>query len=416
VSGSLDTTFANNGRLIDVFGTSSSAVNALLSADDHIFVVGACGAPLSATCVARLTPDGALDTAYGSGGVVTLAGLLSGAAALLSDGRLIVGGATLGGASNGIATYSVIGASGTTGGLVSLPNGYPYLLQFGALGPDGSVVFVGSDWTLSSETNPTPTKIVFVAKLTKDGNIDGNFGTNGSVIASFAGVDEFDSAGIVVRQDNSKIAIGGFWRTGTSQGGYGILQLDGQSGAPDTSFGPDGNGQTTIQATGANYISAFAPLLLPSGQIISINRLDSISSLGTNSFYYIYTFTSNGVVSTNAVSGISNTVALLPSLDGQNRVLAAIAIPQENDDQTPGTSSSTTLESVMRLTTSGIPDATFGTGGITTLSLPASLSSSWGSFAARAQSDGRIIVLSQATMADTDGGTKDVVVVSRLWN
>jgi hypothetical protein len=87
-----------------------------------------------------------------------------------------------------------------------------------------------------------------------------------------------------------------------------------------------------------------------------------------------------------------------------------MAIPND------GTPSPNTLESVMRFTASQTPDNTFGANRTTAIALPGNISSSFGSFAARVQNDGKIVALSQATMNNKDGTSKNVVVVSRILN
>ena|GEM_PF-4460107 len=141
-------------------------------------------------------------------------------------------------------------------------------------------------------------------------------------------------------------------------------------------------------------------MLLADGRIISTSRYDSTSSIGTSSYYYINTFDENGAADTSDLSMISGTVDLSISLDNQSRLLAAMA-------------GSNALESVLRLTTSGEPDTTFGKNGNATFSPPASLSSASGSAAPRVQKDGKIIVLSTGISQATG---QNVVVVSRLCN
>ena|GEM_PF-6989818 len=140
---------------------------------------------------------------------------------------MIVGGAGVG---DGVAAYSIVAANGSAGGLISLPNGDSHQAAAGALAPDGSVILASNDWQ-SLQT-------IHVAKLTNAGDLDTTFGTGGITSVSFTDADKSAIPGMVVRP-NGKIVLGGGWAIGPSVG-YGILQLDGVTGAPDTSLGLTG--------------------------------------------------------------------------------------------------------------------------------------------------------------------------------
>ena len=68
-SGKLDTSFANNGIATFTIGGQSTYLNDIIvDANDNIVVAGDCDGDL---VVARFTPDGALDTTFGSGGYIS---------------------------------------------------------------------------------------------------------------------------------------------------------------------------------------------------------------------------------------------------------------------------------------------------------------------------------------------------------
>ncbi|WP_170131213.1 hypothetical protein [Deinococcus yavapaiensis] len=93
-NGALDSTFGSDGKVADVFGSSSSATSALVDRDGRVLLAGERDMN---TVVVRLNTGGVLDTTFGSRGVVEVP--LSStnwdkAAALVSqtDGKIVVGG------------------------------------------------------------------------------------------------------------------------------------------------------------------------------------------------------------------------------------------------------------------------------------------------------------------------------------
>jgi len=403
-AGSLDTTFGTNGRLMD-FGMLSPA-NVLVSADDHILVVGVCsGAPSpddsfvpNDGCIVRLTPDGAVDTTYGNDGIVLMgeeALATPSDAVLLPGGRIGVVGTTrhnLGKNSYTEIWYDIVDVNGATRQMDSQSSGPSIVLA-----PDGSLIL-------------TQTTDLLINKLTNTGEIDTGPGsmTSANLDATFAfscpagfSFSVQNVAGVVVRPDG-RIVIGGSWScynnsSGFEYHGYGIWQLDGSTGAPDPSFG--WNAEVTVAGTSVDYDGGPGLLaLLEDGRIIAPIRYNDSAN------YSILAYTDSGPDITFGMTGdlyvTSNNGFPRIFLDNQNRLLV-----------TRGTDG-LVLESVSRVTAAGAFDPAFGTGGNAILSLPAGLSSSSGSVAARVQKDGRIVVLSQATK--DDGST--VAVVSRLWN
>jgi len=392
-SGSLDTTFAVDGRLNAVFGEPAVPLDVFVQADDTILVLGACshqGTPKFDTCIARLTSEGALDTTYGTGGIAILAGLYPSVGALLPDGGIVVGGRADG------AAYGVIPTNGRNVGVVT-PLGATVLTPpaglVGAIAraPDNHVVMV------FDVTTTDAIRVMGIAKVTNAGALDAAFGTGGIETASFMGND-FSSGTVIAVRPNGKIVIVGEW-SNAGNSGYGILQLDG-SGTNDASFGMD-DGQTLIRADGLTRPGKL--LLVPNGQVIS--TLDD--GYGD---YSVIAFTSGGNVDNTFGMGgmlpVSDDLGPQVFLDDQDRLLV-----------TTGTLGA--LESVRRYTAAGITDTSFGRKGKVALPLPAeSLSVSSladvASVAARVQTDGRIVLLSGAIGSGAINA--NLALVSRLWN
>jgi uncharacterized delta-60 repeat protein len=93
--GDLDTGFAGNGKKAINFGGSDAARVVLVQSDGRIVVAGG-GAAARSFCVARLRTNGALDPAFGSGGKRTID--FGGGdesvygAALQPDGKIVLAG------------------------------------------------------------------------------------------------------------------------------------------------------------------------------------------------------------------------------------------------------------------------------------------------------------------------------------
>jgi len=406
-AGSPDTTFAKNGWLM--FGGTtfpSSAMTAFVSGDDSIFVMGGCsnGQTGSAACVARLTPEGALDTAYGKSGIAWLqAGFTQMDAVLLPDGRMIVGGG-----SSGKAAYIVVTAEGIVGSpiVVGPPVGKPSTIQPGAsiqsmaLAPDGSVAVVFD----AKITNNTAA-VMGITKLTNGGQIDTTFGTNGLASADFSTdannpVASSYSNGVAVRPSTGKIVIAGSWCASSecsASSGYGILQLNSSGNTYDTSFGQSGAGGRALFTTGNKGAGGTGAVLLPDGRVISPTG-------DTNGTVVAFAADGSGLDQAFGTAGyfsVKSDTTDPPriSLDDRNRLLAA-------------TGATNSLGSVSRITIAGVNDPSFGSNGYAAIPLPTPIPPAQSALA-RVQQDGRIVVFSE--VADPTSAALSVVV-SRLWN
>ncbi|MCL2726133.1 MAG: hypothetical protein FWD69_17035 [Polyangiaceae bacterium] len=403
-AGSFDTTFAANGRLVDVFGRSAAAINIMVSDNDQIFVVASCvntEAMESNTCVARLTSQGSTDTAYGASGVAVLENLSPSSAVLLSDGRVVVGGTS----QYGQAAYGILNADGTPNDPTAFrpTTGTTGSQLFAMAAPDDGGVFMAFPITMpdSDPDTGTSSRIIGIAKFTNAMQLDGTFGTDGIAGVNFVGKGSSVASGIAVRPNGSVVIVGcgydgGINGASATNQGYGIMQLLGSSGAPDPSFGTDGaHGQTWFPAADATCPTG-SVALTPESRVVA-----SVAGV-------IRAFTADGkaidttIGNDGALPVQSNLVSPQVFLDDQNRFLV-----------TSGNAG--TLESVSRFTSTGAVDNSFGSGGIVTSPRPTDFSSAYSIAASVQKSDGRIVVLSSA-FPPSDASSPSVVVVSRLWN
>ena len=201
-AGDLDASFAGNGRKRISFGGTDVARVVLVQPNGRIVVAGG---DLSAPAfrVARLRANGNLDTTFGSTGKrrITFGGEAESAfgAALQPDGKILLVGdsdfrvavARLNPNGSLDTTFSGDGKLVFSWGAISratavlvLPNGK--LLVGGFSGPEGGNMQV--------------------ARLTANGALDGTFGTGGKAAVDFGG-DDFGAA--IARQANGRILIAG---------------------------------------------------------------------------------------------------------------------------------------------------------------------------------------------------------------
>jgi uncharacterized delta-60 repeat protein len=207
-NGSLDTTFGTSGTtLLDVkvsiggtqydFSPSAGAVEA----DGSILMTGSAGGQ---AVLAHFTANGALDTSFGTGGVVTTAvgtNAVGSSIAMETDGTAVVAGYTVVGGSyetlvirynsDGSLDSNFGGGAGyvTTSSWSTSVNGL--LIQ-----PNGQIVVLGTGLTF------------VVLRFNTDGSLDSGFGTGGIVTTTIPGTTRSASDGVAIQSDG-KLVVGG---------------------------------------------------------------------------------------------------------------------------------------------------------------------------------------------------------------
>jgi uncharacterized delta-60 repeat protein len=198
---------------------------------------------------------GSLDPSFGTGGIVTVDFGIEGqsgkatidAAAIQSDGKIVVAGGIPDGNGHGVASFFVArflsnGAIDTT------------------FGTKGIAAIAGSDGTYTSVAIQPDGKIVAagfqVARYNKNGSFDNSFGINGIVT-----LPEFFFASVVSLQSNGDILVGGNFFDGL--GFVGRLL---SNGTVDTSFGL---GQSAPGFTNIGLVTITSLEMLPDGDILA---------------------------------------------------------------------------------------------------------------------------------------------------
>ena len=254
-SGTLDTSFDGDGR--QTIGFDGDANDILVQSDGKIVVVGGHlnTGPVGLGfdwnfAMARLNPNGRLDTTFNGGGKkeVGFGGEFefAEAAAIDSQGRIIVVGDSSqpNGYRFAVTRLKKDGTKDTTFGdggtvLTGLPSYRDSKATGVTMQPDGKIVVVGStgDHTISQKNFDFA-----VARYLPSGKLDPTFGAarTGMVEIGFGGGDH---ASDVIRSNDGTLIV-----AGTSNGKFALAALT-DKGAPDRSFGTNGQKLTGAEAS-----------------------------------------------------------------------------------------------------------------------------------------------------------------------
>lgn len=169
-SGAIDTSFGEGGRARIDFalgGPGDQVSRVLVAADGAIYLVGDAYYQNSYVrmAIARLTPEGALDASWGSGGKTTISipsddddSTQASAAVLQPDGKLVVAGTARNGGGHFRFAFARLDAGGQLDasfgdggklafGLVSVPSQWNEIVSDLRIDAEGHLVFTGYSWT-----------------------------------------------------------------------------------------------------------------------------------------------------------------------------------------------------------------------------------------------------------------------------
>jgi uncharacterized delta-60 repeat protein len=340
------------------FEAGQDKVTIEVSADDSaphslptsVELIGTAG-ELSATKKLTVTvygPPGSLDTSF-DGGVVTVP--MSGsddygyAMAVQEDGKIVVAGRNY----DNLGDFAVLrlerdGRVDTTfgeGGKVSVEIGEGADVgRAVAIQEDGKIVVAGS-------ADGDGTSVDFgLIRLLPDGSLDEDFGEGGKVTTPFS--DDADTAYAMLIQEDGKIIVAGDAQGGTSETGLDFaLARYNEDGSLDEDFGEAGKVTTSIADSSARdsiYALAFQ----------EVDGEQRILAVGGEGDFALARYNEDGSLDANfgesgKLSGLNGSTigaAQAVAIDADNRVV--VAGHDMNDF------------ALVRLTTDGDPDASFG--------------------------------------------------------
>jgi uncharacterized delta-60 repeat protein len=359
--GTPDGTFGSGGVAV-IAGTANSFPNTAVydvdtQADGSVVVTGAFSGGRS---IVRLTPGGALDASFATGGAYVPPAYPAGTISLtdvfvLPDGRLAATGTVFGRTvtvrltangvpeaafdGDGVVVADFAGALPQVRKVVAQPDG-GYLVAGTAIGPAGS-------------------QDLFVYRFKNDGSPDGAFGTAGRAFVDFDG--RADALADVALAPGGGIDLSGQTVAGptvpTAAGADAVLARLTPGGVLDTGFAGtgkvrrdfygfyDGFGALAVQSTGAVVASAVALTGAASSSSTSVVVRYTPAGVADSSFG------SAGVVALPAGDGVADVIIVRPTA-GDDRVLLT----------TTRIVSGGAALSVRRYTAAGAPDPTLGGG------------------------------------------------------
>jgi uncharacterized delta-60 repeat protein len=368
----LDGTFGTNGTAFS-FITGRDTTNALgqsvaMQKDGGIVVAGYCAVgPGSAFALVRYTPDGALDTTFGTGGIIRT--IFSGgvgldvarSVALQSDGKIIAAGSS---ANNGqgntfaLARYgpdgkldSTFGSHGTVRAQVSGVQGANDVGSSVAVQPDGKIVVAG-----------TSNNGFGVARFNASGSIDTTFGTHGASHTTIQGGDGIADPGqSVALQHDGKIVVAGssysFFGGGNA---FAVARFD-TNGVLDRTFGGNGTFRLPVGGYGPDAMGYFVAIQ-PDEKIVLAGYHNNDDGLGDK--FGVYRCKANGTLdSTFGANGFVRN-GINGDNGGGDRGYS-VAVQPDGKLVVAGTSTygSSTAFAAARYDTNGTLDTTFGTKG-----------------------------------------------------
>jgi uncharacterized delta-60 repeat protein len=282
------------------------------------------------------------------------------AMAFTSDGKILVAGRAENDAYFLITRYTMDGAiDGTfgTGGVVKARSeannsarGYGMALQ-----PDGKIVMAGWNW---------PGTIDFcVMRFNADGSFDNSFGTDGKVTTPIgSGNDEGTNVAI---QSDGKIVVTGSSFNASGNTDYVVIRYT-SAGAVDSTFGT--NGIVTTDINSYDIPEGIAINSTTGAITIAGTSNSNYSLLGNhhtgNGDFTVVRYTSSGALDGSFGTG---GIATFDISSGSADAAHSLAVQPDGKLIVAGTTVRTVNNKdvvVVRLTTAGALDASFGTGGI----------------------------------------------------
>ena len=403
-AGDLDTAFGSGGVVTLPFNDSYAyADEVAIQSDGKIVALGTAhssGGIASDFALVRLLRNGDLDTSFGDEGRVTtdFDGLFDEglALALQDDGKIVAAGSSTGQAS--IARYLPDGSldpSFDHDGRVLLDVADDVRARDLAIQSNGRIVVALDDSWTFS-----------VARLRKNGALDASFGNGGVASEDFSpGSTDWTRA---VALDGSGILLGGLvYPGGSTQDAWGLVRFD-RRGQLDTAFGDGGLTSTDFANSGPDVLHDL--VVQPDGMIVATGQ--SSVEPGTadqSSDVTVARYDAHGVLDPGFGTGgwvrtdlgsffdVGRSVALGP--DGS--ILVASDVYADANTQA----------AAVRYTAGGALDPAFGGDGVAVVDTP---STSDQAFGIAVQPNGRVVIAGVHSTLDQNGTSFEFLVARFL--
>jgi len=267
----LDPTFGSSGVVTTKYnGLPSSAREVVLQTDGKIItlVTIKLSAEQSQKIITRYNSNGTVDTSFGTNGstLIEVESFSGSKIALQSDGKLIVGGLSIG--NFAVIRYNSNGSLdtsfGTNGmGVLDIRGFNGYLTDM-AIQADGKIVVV-SDYT-ADQSNYTD---FLIARFTSNGAPDSTFVANGfNIIDNNFPNNRYNYGEAVVIQPDSKIVMSGNMMDNDGKANLSLARLNSNGSLDTTAFGTNGKGTVSTLIPPDFQTSSSALALQADGRIV----------------------------------------------------------------------------------------------------------------------------------------------------
>jgi uncharacterized delta-60 repeat protein len=304
--GTLDETFGTGGKVIVNISTQNDvAYDVALQSDGKILVAGyATVNNQSDLVVTRLNADGTVDTMFGTNGsavtsLTATGDVASGVTVQTINGeeRIVVGGtAGSGGADFAVVRYTPNGALDTTFGtngikITSLGSSID-LAEDVAIDPlTNKIVQVG--YSRFDAGGGSFNDDIAVVRYNADGTLDATFGTNGVVKTNISATDSARAVVFQTINDQPKIVVGGISNRASNLD-FTLVRYN-ENGAVDTTFGTNGRVQTAI---GTNEDQIHDLVVTGDNKLVAAGFTRS-GATGANSDFALARYMPNGSLDTS---------------------------------------------------------------------------------------------------------------------
>ncbi|MCK7590744.1 T9SS type A sorting domain-containing protein [Subsaxibacter sp. CAU 1640] len=251
LDGSLDTSFGTNGQVImDLSGNMDVANSALLQADNKILIVGETTNAHRDLFVARLHPDGALDTSFGVNGIFIYDNgyrNIGKKLAFTPDNKIMVGGevnsnyALLRLTSDGNLD-TTFNADGIVTTDLNAPTSEWNEMHDMIIQPDGKILVGGESQLIENCEDYYYTDRALL-RYNTNGVLDWTFGNGGVIYGSYLGACGYNDTiqSINLLPDGKIITVGYLFNYYISGSYYVAVQKFNSNGTLDTGFGTNGS-------------------------------------------------------------------------------------------------------------------------------------------------------------------------------
>lgn len=270
-AGSFDTNFGINGKTNYCFSQNSHNSSDFGFQSDGKIVYYGWNNLSCAVDLVRFKNDGLLDTTFGINGIIVNticsafpnAGYYPGKMVIQSDEKILIMGLQQ---NNTYPNAYWIARLTPDGALDTTFNGTGYKdLSFGTIQDRGLCIALQADGKiLVGGTSGNTAEFFTVARLTNTGALDTSFGIGGKAQVAFSGTESM--ANSILVQPDGKIVLGGYTVNAPYAKDFALVRLS-SNGTLDTSFGVNGKVITTVDS---NYSDAITQLALQSdGKIVA---------------------------------------------------------------------------------------------------------------------------------------------------